>query len=408
MVREREGLVPTRPGMEFVHQPFQSNRLGDYLKGNFSGSWTHFRAAVAFVKRSGTRHIETALAAFSRIGHIEIIVGIDHRGTSSEGLQDLLDAVSPRGRVSVFHNRLPFTFHPKVYLFKSPTDADVIIGSGNLTEGGLFTNYEAAIRLCLDLAEPDQAAFLLSIEQVLDTWSDPAAGTSLVLDDLLLARLTAMGHTPSEALTAPEPGEDTRPVRAGSPFAARSEPRAPLVQGHPSESKASTMDMDVLAPAPVPKPYTAFGTTGFVMTLQRTDVGFGQTTPGTSPRSPEIFIPLAARDANPDFWNWPSGFVADPKKQGKHDRQGVRIRLGGAIIEVNMMTWPDKHDFRLRSKDLRSAGNVGDILHMEKVGPSAGYEYYVEMIPRGTSLHTVYLALCRQPVRNSQKKYGYY
>ena len=96
MVREREGLVPTRPGMEFVHQPFQSNRLGDYLKGNFSGSWTHFRAAVAFVKRSGTRHIETALAAFSRIGHIEIIVGIDHRGTSSEGLQDLLDAVSPR------------------------------------------------------------------------------------------------------------------------------------------------------------------------------------------------------------------------------------------------------------------------------------------------------------------------
>ena len=399
--------------MKFVHQPSPSNRLGDYLKDNLSGSWTHFRAAVAFVKRSGTRHIETALTAFSRIGHVEIIVGIDHRGTSSEGLQDLLDAVSPKGRVIVFHNRLPFTFHPKVYLFKSPTAAAVIIGSGNLTEGGLFTNYEAALRLCLDLADPDQAAFLRSIEQVLDTWSDPSTGTALALDDLLLGQLTAMGLTPLEALAAPDPGDadrddDTRPGRTGFPFAAWAEARAPLVLGRPPASEASARGMVGLAPSPAPKPYTAFGVTGFVMTLQRTDVGVGQATPGTSRRSPEIFIPLAARDANPDFWNWPGAFVADPKKPGKRDRQGVRMRLGGTIIAVNMMTWPDKRDFRLRNEALRSAGNVGDVLHMEKVGPSTGYEYYVEVIPQGTSLHPVYLARCRQSVRNSKKKYGYY
>ena len=75
---------------------------------------------------------------------------------------------------------------------------------------------------------------------------------------------------------------------------------------------------------------------------------------------------------------------------------------------MNMMTWPDKHDFRLRSEALRSVGKVGDILRMEKVESGAGYEYYVEVVPEGTSQHPVYLALCRQAVRNSRKRYGYY
>lgn len=402
--------------MEFIHQPSTSNRLGDYLQDHFSGSWTQFRAAVAFVKRSGTRHIATALAAFAQTGHVQIIAGVDHRGTSAEGLRDLLDAVSPKGQVVVFHNRLPFTFHPKVYLFKSPTVADVIIGSGNLTEGGLFTNYEAALRLSLDLAVMDQAALLQSIEQVLDNWADPSSGTALILDDQFLSRLTAQGLAPTEALTAPDPGEPERddggipPVPSGLPFAARSEPRAPVVPRRFVVREASPPGTDQSTTESVPSPVlsTTSGPVGFVMTLQKTDVGIGQTTKGTSRRSPEIFIPLAARDAQPDFWGWSGAFAADPERPGKRDRKGVRIRLAGEIVAVNMMTWPDRHDFRLRSEALRSAGNVGDILRMEKVGPEAAYEYYVEVIPRGTSQHPVYLALCRQSVRNSMKEYGYY
>ena len=403
--------------MEFIHQPSTSNRLGDYLQDGFSGSWTHFRAAVAFVKRSGVRHIATALAAFAQTGHVQIIAGVDHRGTSADGLRDLLDAVSPTGQVVVFHNRLPFTFHPKIYLFKSPTDADVIIGSGNLTEGGLFTNYEAALRLHLDLADMDQAALLQSIEQVLDHWADPSSGTALVLDEHLLSRLTAQGLVPTEALAPPAPGESMRDdgesplVPPGLPFAARSEPRAPVVARRFFVREAPpppVTDQSTTESVPSPILSTASGPVGFVMTLQKTDVGIGQTTKGTSRRSPEIFIPLAARDARPDFWGWSDAFAADPERPGKHDRKGVRIRLAGEIVTVNMMTWPDKHDFRLRSEALRSAGNVGDILRMEKVGPEAAYEYYVEVIPRGTSQHPVYLALCRQSVRNSVKKYGYY
>ena len=121
--------------MEIIRQPSQFARLGDYLKDNLnSGQWTNFRAAIAFVKRSGTRHVAPALTAFSQAANVEIIAGVDHGGTSAEGLRDLLDAVSPKGKVIVFHNRLPLTFHPKVYLFANSSTAELMIGSGNLTE----------------------------------------------------------------------------------------------------------------------------------------------------------------------------------------------------------------------------------------------------------------------------------
>ena len=62
----------------------------------------------------------------------------------------------------------------------------------------------------------------------------------------------------------------------------------------------------------------------FVMTLQRTDVGVGQTTEGTSRRSPEIFIPLAARDFDPEFWGWPRRFTTDRDWPGPFESRRQR------------------------------------------------------------------------------------
>ena len=392
--------------MEFIYQPAPDNRLGDYLKANLSasGPWTQFRAAVAFAKRSGTKHIAPSLGDFAKENQVEIIVGIDHRGTSFEGLSNLIEAVAPHGRVIVFHNRLPYTFHPKIYLFKSDTAAEVILGSGNLTEGGLFTNYEAALRLSFDLTDSIETARLRSIEDVLNAWADPARGTAHILDENLLKRLVALGLVSQESLIALEMRDSMAPqsttagdvedeVKTEPLFAAQLEPRAPTT------SRATSAEE-------VPEPITE--TKGFVMTLQQTDVGVGQTTTGTSRRSPEIFIPLSARDANPGFWKWPDAFTRDPNRPDKLDRSNVRMSLGGQIISVNMMTWPEKRDFRLRSEALRSAGNIGDIMRMERVNTENNFEYYVEIIPKGTTQFSLYLALCTVPVRNSKKYYGYY
>ena len=393
--------------MEFIHQPSDSNSLADYLNEGFSGSWTHFRAAIAFVKRSGTRHIEGSLASFARTHDVEIIAGIDHRGSSYEGLESLLHAVSPSGRIVVFHNPTFRTFHPKIYLFKSSAAADMVVGSGNLTGGGLFANYEAGIRLRLNLTNPNEAAILKGVEKVLDLWSDQSSGTARLLDEQLLAKLAAWGLTPSELLVASTPSDEQEDVggltveRADFPFTARSEPGLPRFSTHRQHVPVSGSPAQPLAVPGL--------SIGFVMTLQQTDVGVGQTTSGTSRRSPEIFIPLAARNADAEFWKWPDGFVEDPRRPGKFDRLDVRMRLASEVINVNMMTWPAKRDFRLRSESLRSAGSIGDILRLERaVDSNANYEYYVDVIPQGTTQHPVYLALCRIPVRNSQKRYGYY
>ena len=366
-------------------------------------NWTHFRASVAFVKRSGVRHIEANLEKFSRKNDVEIVAGIDHRGTSHEGLQSLLQAVEPQGKVLVFHDPSSRTFHPKIFLFRSANAADIVVGSGNLTAGGLYTNYEAGVRLKLDLALPEHGQMLREIQDTMDDWSDLSYGTTLSLDQPLLDRLTALGLVPIEASIsagASQEGTTVNVPPSNLPFTTRQAPGAPNI-------RVPRVNAQVV-PASHPPAQSLGASSCFVMTLQRTDVGVGQTTSGTSRRSPEVFIPLSARNANPDFWGWTHDFVEDPARPGKFDRSGVRMRLGGVYIEVNMMTWPDRHDFRLRSEALRSAGSIGDILRIEKAQPGVSYEYDVEVVSQGTTKYPLLLRLCAQPVRNSQKRFGYY
>ena len=399
--------------MEFLRQPATANRLGDCLIANFERDWTHFRAAIAFVKRSGVKHVAGPLANFVQSRQVEVIVGIDHNGSSYEGLRDLLAAVQPNGRVIVFHNRLVHTFHPKVYVFKSENAAEVIAGSGNLTEGGLFTNYEASVRLSLDLTKNEHADTLDSVEYGLDQWSRLEQGTTQILDENLLRTLRNARLVPMEASSLADghmsgaSASEADLETASALFSALSEHRAPSA-ARPAHSQTETPERAKKG-AQTTRKRGGVSLKRFVMTLQRTDVGVGQVTPGTSKRSPEIFIPLSARNANPGFWSWPDGFRTDPDKPGKKDRPDVRMHFAGQTVPVNMMTWPDKHDFRLRSTALRDAGRIGDILMMEKVEPGLDFEYYVEIIPQGTEQHARHLIHCTGVVPGrSRKQYGYF
>jgi HKD family nuclease len=408
--------------INFLHQPEGAIRLGDFLKSHLEQQeWTHFRAAIAFVKRSGTRHIYEALSSFSKQANVIISVGIDAGGTSMEGLQDLLESVGNRGEIWVYHNENNSTFHPKIYLFKNDKQADIVVGSGNLTEGGLFTNYEASLSKSLDLTLQADSDLLQSIENTLDTWSHLAPKTSVLLTPDILNQLVTNEDVPTEA-EAKETEEISTRFRQSAEraktlqlFARVPVPKAPVLERRTRVNARESSDQphnfddgnfEVEIPTPIISQQENF--VGFLMTLQQTDVGHGQITSGTTRRSPEIFIPLAARDHNPDFWYWPDGFIADQSRPQKKDRKGVKMRIGTKIVKVNMMTWPDKSDFRLRNETLRSAGNIGDILRIEKMDEWSDFAYYVEVIPHGTMLHSRFLALCTNSVRNSNKRWGYY
>jgi HKD family nuclease len=103
---------------------------------------------VAWGKESGLRRIRPLLSAFrKRGGTARIILGIDEGGASVEGLRS---AISDFDEATVLHDASG-TFHPKLYILDGETASVIVVGSSNLTRGGLFANYEAGVCLDLDL-----------------------------------------------------------------------------------------------------------------------------------------------------------------------------------------------------------------------------------------------------------------
>lgn len=418
--------------IKFISHPNDGFRLGDFLNSAFADpQWTEFRAAIAFIKSSGTKHIHAGLSSFvERGGKVVVTAGIDVGGTTVEALEHLLDAVKVQGEIFVFHNANGSTFHPKIYLFKSDHKAIITVGSTNLTEGGLYTNYEACFQITAEDNDDEQWNILTRVEKTLDEWSNIQDGLCFKVTPKLIKQLADENQLPEEAvvraerkatLSARQQAKLESIFRArkvqSAPKATYLTPEMPLPSVDDDQAvlldkeESETLEVELSPPTDAqPGEYTVF-----LMTLQKTDVGVGQTTTGTQRRSPEIFIPLVCRDFDPDFWGWPSSFLPDTKwkgstdkhGRGKMDRTNVMIRLGGETFPVSIWYNPDKHDVRIRSEHIRRAGAIGDILYLERADGSAGYAYYAEIIPQGSIRYPEYIEKCTKGVRNSIKLWSY-
>ena len=155
-------------------------RLIDELS---SGSWSRFRAAVAFARASGNdRRLLQALKSFSDGGgDIQLTFGADTfagnaKGSDYEAIEELLSSLDPQSaHVYLYHER-GHTFHPKVYLFDNCQEqrALLIVGSSNWGEGGLVRNVEANIGVHLDLSNESQAATYNRVAECFEMyWSEP-------------------------------------------------------------------------------------------------------------------------------------------------------------------------------------------------------------------------------------------
>ena len=128
-----------------VSQP--ETQLGNEVSELLDGDVVYTRVVFvsAFVAlRTILRLRERLLGQMENGARLRLTVGIDLGGTSREVLDELLRW---NCETFVFHNTIArATFHPKVYLFESATAATLFIASNNLTDGGFYTNYEAATR----------------------------------------------------------------------------------------------------------------------------------------------------------------------------------------------------------------------------------------------------------------------
>ncbi len=105
--------------------------------------------AVAFLKYSGVEVIQDALIdSLEKGAEFEIIVGLDFKTTDSKSIRFLLDLNKTYKKLKFYcygdkeNNKTDIVFHPKIYMFDNGREKTSIIGSTNLTRGGLESNFE--------------------------------------------------------------------------------------------------------------------------------------------------------------------------------------------------------------------------------------------------------------------------
>ena len=139
-----------------INQPLSGN-LGDFLVSCLEESdFEVVNIIVAFARNSGVLRLKPALEQFKAYGSkVNIFVGIDLDGTSYEALVSLSKLADT---LYVVHSESEQTFHSKIYNFTKEGNSIVVVGSNNLTAGGLWTNLESCSIARLDLGKESDRA----------------------------------------------------------------------------------------------------------------------------------------------------------------------------------------------------------------------------------------------------------
>lgn len=149
-----------------MNQPFNGqlgNRLIELLE---SPSYHTLNIVVAFAKNSGVLRIKDSLDRFrERGGIVNAYVGIDLGVTSYEALNALLLCTDS---LNVVHSETSQTFHTKIYQFLGEQIGLIVVGSHNLTGGGLWTNFESSAHIPLDMTNPNDIEILKVQEKYFD------------------------------------------------------------------------------------------------------------------------------------------------------------------------------------------------------------------------------------------------
>jgi len=218
---------------------------------------------------------EQLLAHVDTGTRLQLTIGIDLGGTSREVLEELLRW---NCETYIFHNTITrTTFHPKLYLFQSTAAATLFIGSNNLTDGGFYTNYEAASRY--DFEFPADEGEWRRLVGPLAPFLAPTGPTVKLLSTDLIQTLVARGELTTETEARQRLRNQTQGRAAGraaappSPFGPVAVPLPPLLPQNiradeAVEPQLSVPESEQVLPAAASRPS---GVLVWRKTLPRTD-----------------------------------------------------------------------------------------------------------------------------------------
>jgi HKD family nuclease len=311
-----------------------ANRLtpfGRYLKNQLNKikvKESLFRFAVAYAQESYEPLLGKALRSYvKKGGTVEAVIGVDSRGTSAKALKEILGICGPSS-VFVYHNPADGTFHPKFYILSDKQSALAIVGSSNLTVGGIANNFEVSTAIELDLESEEDVPIFNSFDKLFK--GIKGSPSCRLLDMSFLEELKATGALRGRATTQPEStisNTSRKQLREYFGFTPhkgiRVKPRR--IKKHPR----------------------------FVMSLVENDVSGKR-------GEPYFLVPIKARDQNPSFWGWRSNFSPSPK--GKFPERLFRAKVnieGNQTFEnCRLYFFEGRDEFRLKCEPIYRLGRA--------------------------------------------------
>ena len=264
---------------------------------------------VAWARRSGVGLLYSALGESLR--NVDVVVGMANRGTSAEALGHLIRLSR---RVFVYHKHHLQTFHPKAYLFDDgenpPIHAALLVGSSNLTGGGLYQNVEG--NLALDLRpldrEEDRATYDSVVQEIMELQGSPFCEE--LMGDERIGQLLDDRYISTEAALRRKRRRENREVgRLGDRRQLPEAPPPPLpaFEIPPLEVNFDELEEDdnaIELPVDEGVQYDA-AEQFYVRTLTVNDVNKLE---GITPGTAEWDIGVTARNERPAFWGWPGQY----------------------------------------------------------------------------------------------------
>ena len=120
--------------------------------------------SVAFVSSTGVDLLADHIRPHA--AKTTVFAGIRNGITSAQAIKALLDLGVDLKAVDTGSPHL--VFHPKLYYARGNAVAHLLIGSANLTAGGLNNNIEASVAVTLNLSSPEDSKLARSVEEQFD------------------------------------------------------------------------------------------------------------------------------------------------------------------------------------------------------------------------------------------------
>lgn len=124
--------------------------------------------SVAFLNERGFDLLKDILKPVA--DKTTVFAGIRNGITSGQGLLACIDCGCATYAVDTGSRSV--IFHPKIYLAKSATEARIVLGSANLTVGGLHGNIEAGLKIIADMTVERDAALVKDLTTKVDAMVD--------------------------------------------------------------------------------------------------------------------------------------------------------------------------------------------------------------------------------------------